>query len=82
MLRRQVAALQQANQDLEVMLAIATEHADELSDALEHERDDLAVVLEMTTEHADAVEEETHSRAEALEAAQSIYPRHLWALRL
>ena len=67
-LRRRVEALQQANQDLEVMLAMATEHADDLSDALEHERDDLAVMLEMTTEHADAVEEELHSRAEALEA--------------
>jgi adenylate cyclase len=67
-LRRRVEALQQANQDLEVMLAMATEHADDLSDALEHERDDLAVMLEMTTEHADAVEEELHSEAEALEA--------------
>jgi hypothetical protein len=67
-LRRRVEALQQANQDLEVMLAMATEHADDLSDTLEHERDDLAVMLEMTTEHADAVEEELHSQAEALEA--------------
>lgn len=67
-LRRHVAALQQANQDLEVMLSMATEHADDLSDALEHERDDLAVMLEMTTEHADAVEAELHSHAEALEA--------------
>jgi adenylate cyclase len=67
-LRHRVAVLQQTNQDLEVMLAMATEHADDLSDALEHERDDLAVMLEMTTEHADAVEEELHSRAEALEA--------------
>jgi tryptophan 2,3-dioxygenase len=33
-LRRRVEALQQANQDLEVMLAMATEHADDLSDAL------------------------------------------------
>ena len=66
-LRRRVETLQQANQDLEVMLAMATEHADDLSEALEHERDDLAVMLEMTTEHADAVEAELHSRAEALE---------------
>jgi len=67
-LRHHVEVLRQANQDLEVMLAMATEHADNLSDALEHERDDLAVMLEMTTEHADAVEAELHSQAEALEA--------------
>jgi class 3 adenylate cyclase len=73
-LRRRVEALQQANQDLEVMLEMATEHADELSDALERERDDLAVMLEVTTEHADTVEEELHSRAEAL-AARSQFIR-------
>jgi adenylate cyclase len=47
---------------------MATDHADDLSEALEQERDDLEVMLEMTTEHADVVEEELHSRAAQLEA--------------
>ncbi len=67
-LRAQVEELAQEKKDLEVMLEMATDHADDLSDQLEQERDDLEVMLEMTTEHADVVEEELHSRAEELEA--------------
>jgi len=67
-LRQRVEALEQEKRDLEVMLEMATEHADDLSERLEQERDDLGVMLEMTTEHADVVEEELHSRAEELEA--------------
>ncbi len=67
-LRAQVEELEQEKQDLEVMLEMATDHADDLSEQLEQERDDLEVMLEMTTEHADVVEEELQARAEELEA--------------
>ena len=40
-LRQRVAALEQAKHDLEVMLEMATDHADDLSEALQQERDDL-----------------------------------------
>ena len=67
-LRHQVEVLQQEKQDLEIMLEMATDHADDLSEQLEQERDDLEVMLEMTTDHNDAVEEELQNRAEELEA--------------
>ena len=67
-LRQRIAELEQEKQDLQVMLEIATEHADDLSEVLQQERDDLETMLEMTTKHADAVEEELHSRAEVLAA--------------
>src|SRR5262245_3187791 len=66
-LRQRVAALEQENRDLEVMLEMATDHADDLSETLQQERDDLETMLEMTTDHADAVEAELQSQAEALE---------------
>src|SRR5215813_7325401 len=55
-LRQRVAALEQEKHDLEVMLEMATDHADDLSEALQQERDDLETMLEMTTDHADALE--------------------------
>jgi predicted nuclease with TOPRIM domain len=80
-LRQRVEELEQEKQDLEVMLEMATEHADDLSEQLEQERDDLEVMLEMTTEHADAVEEELQIRADALEARsqfiQQIFGRYV-----
>src|SRR5262249_62339201 len=66
-LRQRVAALEQEKHDLEVMLEMATDHADDLSEALQQERDDLATMLEMTTDHADALEADLQSQAEALE---------------
>src|SRR5262245_41950858 len=66
-LRQRVAALEQEKRDLEVMLEMATDHADDLSEALQQERDDLETMLEMTTDHADAVEADLQSQAEALE---------------
>lgn len=66
-LRRTVATLQQERDDLEVMLEMATEHADHVSETLQQERDDLETVLEMTTEHGDALEEELQNKARALE---------------
>src|SRR3989441_10627200 len=65
-LRQRVAALEQAKHDLEVMLEMATDHADDLSEALQQERDDLETMLEMTTDHADALEADLQSQAEAL----------------
>ena len=73
-LRQRIAELEQDKQDLQVMLEIATEHADDLSEVLQQERDDLETMLEMNTQHADAVEEELHSRAEEL-AARSQFIR-------
>ena len=65
-LRQRVAALEQEKRDLEVMLEMATDHADDLSEALQQERDDLEAMLEMTTDHADALEADLQSQAEAL----------------
>src|SRR5919109_5105335 len=65
-LRQRVAALEQEKHDLEVMLEMATDHADDLSEALQQERDDQETMLEMTTDHADAIEAELQSQAEAL----------------
>ncbi len=65
-LRQRVAALEQEKHDLEVMLEMATDHADDLSEALQQERDDLETMLEMTTDHADALEADLQSQAEAL----------------
>jgi adenylate cyclase len=73
-LRQRIAELEQEKQDLQVMLEMAIEHADDLSEVLQQKHDDLATMLEMTTEHADAVEEELHSRAEEL-AARSQFIR-------
>ena len=66
-LRQRVAALEQEKHDLEVMLEMATDHADDLSEVLQQERDDLETMLEMTTDHADALEADLQSQAEALE---------------
>ena len=66
-LRQRVAALEQEKRDLEVMLEMATDHADDLSETLQQERDDLETMLEMTTDHADALEADLQSQAEALE---------------
>src|SRR5215467_3397570 len=65
-LRQRVAALEQDKHDLEVILEMATDHADDLSEALQQERDDLATMLEMTTDHADALEADLQSQAETL----------------
>jgi adenylate cyclase len=65
-LRQRVTALEQDKHDLEVMLEMATDHADDLSESLQQERDDLTVMLEMTTDHADALEADLQSQAEAL----------------
>jgi adenylate cyclase len=65
-LRQRVATLEQEKHDLEVMLEMATDHADDLSATLQQERDDLQTMLEMTTDHADALEADLQSQAEAL----------------
>src|SRR5712691_2139325 len=66
-LRQRVAALEQEKHDLEVMLEMATDHADDLSEALQQERDDLATMLDISTYHGDINEADLQSQAEALE---------------
>ncbi len=65
-LRQRVIALEQEKHDLEVMLEMATDHADDLSEALQHECDDLETVLELTTDHGDAIEADLQKQGEAL----------------
>ena len=65
-LRQRIAELEQGKHDLEAMLEMATDHADDLSETLQQERDDLETMLEMTTDHADALEADLQSQAEAL----------------
>lgn len=65
-LRQRVAALEQAKHDLEVMLEMATDHADDLSETQQQERDDLETVLEITMDHGDLNEAYMQSQAEAL----------------
>src|SRR2546426_1678116 len=65
-LRQRVAALEQEKQDLEVMLEMATDHADDLSEALQQARDDLEPLLELTPDHVAALEADLQSQAEAL----------------
>jgi predicted nuclease with TOPRIM domain len=79
-LRQRVAALEQEKRDLEVMLEMATDHADDLSETLQQERDDLETMLEMTTDHADALEADLQSQAEALARRSQFYPGDVWPL--
>ena len=65
-LRQRVAVLEQEIHDLEVMLEMTTDHADDLSETLQQEHSDLETMLEMTTDHADALEADLQSQAEAL----------------
>ena len=65
-LRQRVAALEQEKHDLEIVLEMATDHADDFSEALQQERDDLETVLELTTDHGDANEADLQKQAEAL----------------
>src|SRR5262249_10893994 len=65
-LRQRVAALEQEKHDLEIMLEMTTEHADDLSEALQQERDDLETVLELTTDHGAAIADDLPKHAEAL----------------
>jgi adenylate cyclase len=65
-LRQRVAALEQEKHDLEVILEMATDHADDLSEALQQERDDLETILDIATNHGDINEADLQSQAEAL----------------
>src|SRR5262245_60541295 len=65
-LRQRVAILEQEKHDLEVILEMATDHADDLSESLQQERDDLETMLEIATNHGDFIEADLQSQAEAL----------------
>lgn len=63
-LRHEVKTLHQEKQNLELLLEVALQHSDAMTEDLRSEKEDLTVLLEMTTEHSDAVEEDLHQIAE------------------
>ena len=65
-LRQRVAILEQEKHDLEVILEMATDHADDLSEAVQQERNDLKTMLEIAVDHGDVIEADLESQAEAL----------------
>jgi adenylate cyclase len=79
-LRQRVAALEQEIHDLEVMLEMATEHADDLSEVLQQERDDLETVLEITTDHGDINTEALWQERDDLETMLEMTTDHADAL--
>ena len=65
-LHQRVAILEQEKHDLEVILELATDHADDLSEALQQERNDLKTMLEIAVDHGDVIGADLESQAEAL----------------
>ena len=65
-LRQRVALLEQEKHDLEIILEMATDHADDLSEAVQQERNDLKTMLEIAVDHGDVIEADLESQAEAL----------------
>ena len=55
-LRQRVADLEQARQDLEVMLEMVTAHGDALAASLQQKRKDLEALMERATDHAQTVD--------------------------
>ena len=79
-LRQRVAALEQEKHDLEVMLEMATDHADDLSETLQQERHDLATMLEITTDHGDINSEALWQERDDLETMLEMTTDHADAL--
>jgi adenylate cyclase len=79
-LRQRVTALEQEIHDLEVMLEMATDHADDLSDTLQQEHDDLKTVLEITTDHGDITSEALWQERSDLETMLEMTTDHADAL--
>src|SRR5262245_19453811 len=79
-LRQRVAALEQEKRDLEVMLDMATDHADDLSETLQQERDDLETMLEITTDHGDINSEALWQERDDLETMLEMTTDHADAL--
>ena len=72
-LRQRVAELEQDKLDMEIMLEMTTDYADDLSESLEQERHDLETMLEITADHGDdlseALEQERDDLVTMLEMA-------------
>jgi adenylate cyclase len=79
-LRQHIAALEQEKHDLEVMLEMATDHADDLSETLQQERDDLETMLEITTDHGDINSEALWQERDDLETMLEMATEHADAL--
>ena len=79
-LRQRVAALEQGIHDLEVILEMATDHADDLSETLQQERDDLETMLEITTDHGDINSEALWQERDDLETMLEMTTDHADAL--
>jgi adenylate cyclase len=79
-LRQRIAALEQEKNDLEVMLEMATDHADDLSDTLRQERDDLQTMLEISTDHGDINSEALWQERDDLQTMLEMATEHADAL--
>src|SRR5215510_7463491 len=79
-LRQRVSTLEQDIHDLEVMLEMATDHADDLSGTLQQERDDLETMLEITTDHGDINSETLWQERNDLETMLEMTTDHADAL--
>jgi adenylate cyclase len=79
-LRQRVAALEQEKHDLEVILEMATDHADDLSANLQQERNDLETMLEITMDHGDINSETLQQERDDLETMLEMTTDHADAL--
>ena len=79
-LRQRVTALEQEVHDLEVMLEMTTDHADDLSETLQQERHDLETMLEITTDHGDINSEALWQERDDLETMLEMTTDHADAL--
>lgn len=79
-LRQRIAALEQDKRDLEIMLEMATDHADDLSDSLQQERNDLETMLEITTDHGDITSETLWQERDDLETMLEMTTDHADAI--
>ena len=79
-LRQRVAVLEQEIHDLEVMLEMTTDHADDLSETLQQEHSDLETMLEITTDHGDINSEALWQERDDLETMLEMTTDHADAL--
>jgi hypothetical protein len=79
-LRQRIAELEQDKQDMEVILEMTTDYADDLSDTLEQERDDLETMLEITADHGDDLSEALEQERDDLEMMLEMAADHADAI--
>ncbi|MDH3603560.1 MAG: hypothetical protein OEU26_28440, partial [Candidatus Tectomicrobia bacterium] len=75
-LRQRVAELEQDKHDMEVILEMTTDYADDLSETLEQERDDLETMLEITADHGDDLSETLEQERNDLETMLELASDH------